>query len=139
MRRLNGQTFRFVMTHPMCAFPIRVETSQLARASVPTRSSGLIGHWASIYRKRYMRIWRRTSLLIRENGSGFRENLIATSITVAYQISWYFSVRKGESLPTTTRPEDYSPGDIVTYDLGGNVPHIGIVVDRKGARGRYMI
>jgi len=27
----------------------------------------------------------------------------------------------------------------VTYDLGGNVPHIGIVVDRKGASGRYMI
>jgi len=25
------------------------------------------------------------------------------------------------------------------YDLGGNVPHIGIVVDRKGASRRYMI
>jgi uncharacterized protein YijF (DUF1287 family) len=50
-----------------------------------------------------------------------------------------FFQRKGETLPTTTRPEDYSPGDLVTYDLGGNVPHIGIVVDRKGAGGRYMI
>ena len=50
-----------------------------------------------------------------------------------------FFGRKGESLPTSTRAEDYSPGDLVTYDLGGNVPHIGIVVDRKGASGRYMI
>ena len=50
-----------------------------------------------------------------------------------------FFRRKGESLPTSTRAEDYSPGDLVTYDLGGNVPHIGIVVDRKGANRRYMI
>jgi uncharacterized protein YijF (DUF1287 family) len=27
----------------------------------------------------------------------------------------------------------------VTYDLGGNVPHIGIVVDHKGPSGHYMI
>jgi uncharacterized protein YijF (DUF1287 family) len=50
-----------------------------------------------------------------------------------------FFQRKGETLPVTNRREDYSPGDLVTYDLGGNVPHIGIVVDRKGASGRYMI
>jgi uncharacterized protein YijF (DUF1287 family) len=50
-----------------------------------------------------------------------------------------FFGRKGERLPTSTRAEDYSPGDLVTYDLGGNVPHIGIVVDRKGAGGHYMI
>ncbi len=34
---------------------------------------------------------------------------------------------------------DAVPGDLVTYDLGGNVPHIGIVVDRRGAGGQYMI
>lgn len=50
-----------------------------------------------------------------------------------------FFARKGEKLPITSRAEDYAPGDLVTYDLGGNVPHIGIVVDRKGAGGRYMI
>lgn len=50
-----------------------------------------------------------------------------------------FFGRKGESLPTSTRAQDYGPGDLVTYDLGGNVPHIGIVVDRKGATGHYMI
>jgi len=42
-----------------------------------------------------------------------------------------FFERKGESLPIAERPEDYAPGDLVTWDLGGNVPHIGIVVDQK--------
>jgi uncharacterized protein YijF (DUF1287 family) len=35
--------------------------------------------------------------------------------------------------------EDYKPGDLVTYDLGGGMPHIGIVIDRKGSSGTYMI
>jgi uncharacterized protein YijF (DUF1287 family) len=50
-----------------------------------------------------------------------------------------FFQRKGDSLPITSLSADYNPGDLVTYDLGGNVPHIAIVVDRKGASGRYMI
>ena len=50
-----------------------------------------------------------------------------------------FFQRRGESLLTTSRPGDYKPGDLVTYDLGGGVPHIGIVVDRKGSSGAYMI
>ena len=50
-----------------------------------------------------------------------------------------FFSRKGESLPVTHRAADYKPGELVTYDLGGNVPHIGIVVDRKGAGEAYMI
>jgi uncharacterized protein len=51
-----------------------------------------------------------------------------------------FFGRKGETLTITQRGEDYSPGDIVTWDLGGNVPHIGIVVDQKSAAsGRFMI
>jgi uncharacterized protein YijF (DUF1287 family) len=51
-----------------------------------------------------------------------------------------FFQRKGESLPTTNRAEDYAPGDLVTWDLGGNVPHIGIVVDQKSpSAGRYKI
>ncbi len=40
-----------------------------------------------------------------------------------------FFSRKGEKLAMTERAEDYSPGEMVTWDLGGNVPHIGIVVD----------
>jgi uncharacterized protein YijF (DUF1287 family) len=50
-----------------------------------------------------------------------------------------FFGRKGKSLPISTRAEDYGPGDLVTYDLGGGVPHIGIVVDQKSHAGRYMI
>lgn len=51
-----------------------------------------------------------------------------------------FFTRKGESLPITNRAADYFPGDLVSWDLGGGVPHIGIVVDRKSAEtGRYMI
>jgi len=50
-----------------------------------------------------------------------------------------FFGRKGEKLAMTTNATDYAPGDLVTWDLGGNVPHIGMVVDRKAASGRYMI
>jgi uncharacterized protein len=51
-----------------------------------------------------------------------------------------FFSRKGETLPITANAADYLPGDLVTWDLGGGVPHIGIVVDRKSAySGRYMI
>lgn len=51
-----------------------------------------------------------------------------------------FFQRKGESLPITTRAADYAPGDLVTWDLGRNVPHIGIVVDQKTRwSGRYMV
>jgi uncharacterized protein len=42
-----------------------------------------------------------------------------------------FFQRKGETLPITNRAVDYVPGDLVTWDLGGGVPHIGIVVDQK--------
>jgi uncharacterized protein len=51
-----------------------------------------------------------------------------------------FFSRKGQSLATSTNPADYLPGDMVTWDLGGNVPHIGMVVDRKSPQsGRYAI
>src|SRR5229473_4151965 len=51
-----------------------------------------------------------------------------------------FFSRKGETLAITERAEEYAPGDLVTWDLGGAVPHIGMVVDQKSlASGRYMI
>ncbi len=51
-----------------------------------------------------------------------------------------FFSRKGETLAITNRGEDYSPGDLVTWDLGGGVLHIGILVDRKSPQsGRHMI
>jgi hypothetical protein len=42
-----------------------------------------------------------------------------------------FFERKGEALPITNRADDFLPGDLVTWDLGRGVPHIGIMVDRK--------
>jgi len=51
-----------------------------------------------------------------------------------------FFSRKGESLPITLRAKDYSPGDIVTWDLGGDVPHIGMVVNAKSSEsGRPLL
>jgi len=51
-----------------------------------------------------------------------------------------FFSRKGESLPITDRAEDYAPGDLVTWDLGGGLTHIGMVVDRKTVfTRRFMI
>ena len=51
-----------------------------------------------------------------------------------------FFSRNGESLRISGEAVDYSPGDLVTWDLGSNVPHIGIVVDQKSREsGRYLI
>jgi len=51
-----------------------------------------------------------------------------------------FFSRKGESLSLSSRSEDYLPGDLVTWDLGGGVLHVGIVVDKISSQaGRYMI
>jgi uncharacterized protein YijF (DUF1287 family) len=51
-----------------------------------------------------------------------------------------FFGRKGETLLSSNRAEDYSPGDLVTWDLGGGVPHIGIVVEQKSRwSGRLQI
>ncbi len=42
-----------------------------------------------------------------------------------------FFSRKGESIPITQKATDYLPGDIVCWDLGGGITHIGLVVDIK--------
>ncbi len=46
-----------------------------------------------------------------------------------------FFSRHGEEKPVTNKPEDYAPGDIVCWDLGGGITHIGIVVNRRSAGG----
>jgi len=43
----------------------------------------------------------------------------------------YFS-RYGEVKPITDKPGDYLPGDIVCWNLGGAVTHIGLVVANPG-------
>jgi uncharacterized protein len=38
----------------------------------------------------------------------------------------YFQ-RQGKALPISARAEDYRPGDIVAWDLGGGITHIGVI------------
>ncbi|MEZ5449741.1 MAG: DUF1287 domain-containing protein [Thiolinea sp.] len=52
-----------------------------------------------------------------------------------------FFARHGQRLPVTHNPQDYRPGDLVTWYLGGDQEHIGIVVNRRSPDdpNRYMI
>jgi hypothetical protein len=45
-----------------------------------------------------------------------------------------FFKRKGSSIAVTSDAADYLPGDVVSWDLGGGITHIGIVSSRKSSR-----
>jgi uncharacterized protein len=47
--------------------------------------------------------------------------------------------RIGAEVPLTEGPAPYLPGDIVTWMLPGNLPHIGIVSDQRSADGTPLI
>jgi len=51
-----------------------------------------------------------------------------------------FFTRHGTDLPVSDRADAFLPGDIVTWTLPGNLPHIGIVSDRVDpSSGRRMV
>jgi uncharacterized protein YijF (DUF1287 family) len=50
-----------------------------------------------------------------------------------------FFTRHGESLPVSSDPRTYAPGDVVTWRLPSGVPHIGIVSDRRAASGVPLV
>lgn len=50
-----------------------------------------------------------------------------------------FFSRKGTVKKITQNPDDYLPGDIVCWNLGGNITHIGIVSSKKGNSKNYLI
>ncbi len=50
-----------------------------------------------------------------------------------------FFGRKGETLKITNAAADYQPGDIVCWNLGGGVTHIGIVSPREAANGTHLM
>lgn len=51
-----------------------------------------------------------------------------------------FFERYGSVMAITRKAKDYLPGDIVCWNLGGAITHIGIVVNKKSAdNSRYMI
>lgn len=47
-----------------------------------------------------------------------------------------FFARKGKEIKVTEKAEEYLPGDIVCWNLGGAITHIGIVIDTKSADGK---
>ncbi len=51
-----------------------------------------------------------------------------------------FFTRHGKEKLITNKPDNYLPGDIVCWNLGGGITHIGIVVNKKSTdRQRYLI
>ena len=46
-----------------------------------------------------------------------------------------FFTRHGKSLRVSTQGENYQAGDLVTWMLPGNLPHIGIITDKKSTDG----
>jgi uncharacterized protein len=50
-----------------------------------------------------------------------------------------FFTRHGQSLNVTQNKNDYTPGDIVTWMLPGNLPHIGIVSKRVSLKGVPLV
>jgi uncharacterized protein YijF (DUF1287 family) len=50
----------------------------------------------------------------------------------------YFK-RKGKALPVTNNSKDYLPGDVIAWDLGGGVTHIGVVTDRLESSGNHAM
>jgi uncharacterized protein YijF (DUF1287 family) len=51
-----------------------------------------------------------------------------------------FFARHGQALPLSTEARDYQPGEIVAWNLGGAITHIGMVVDKISPQsGRYLI
>ena len=50
-----------------------------------------------------------------------------------------FFARKGVEKPMTKTSTDYLPGDMVCWNLGGNITHIGIVINRKSADGKRFL
>lgn len=50
-----------------------------------------------------------------------------------------FFSRQGESLAISRNANDYKSGDIVTWRLPGNLPHIGIVSAKRSAQGTPLV
>ncbi len=56
---------------------------------------------------------------------------------VPNQMAWF--ERQGWSRPIGAAPADYLPGDIVAWNLGGGILHVGIVSDRKASTGTPLV
>jgi uncharacterized protein YijF (DUF1287 family) len=52
-------------------------------------------------------------------------------------MTWF--ERDGRARPVTAGAADYLPGDLVAWDLGGGILHIGIVSDRRAVSGVPLV
>lgn len=50
-----------------------------------------------------------------------------------------YLTRQGASLGKSNDPADFAPGDLVTWRIGGRLPHIGIVTDKQARDGTPLI
>jgi uncharacterized protein YijF (DUF1287 family) len=50
-----------------------------------------------------------------------------------------FFSRQGDRLPITANGADYAPGDLVAWDLGDGLTHIGILVDEQSSSGNPLV
>ncbi|MFC4291710.1 DUF1287 domain-containing protein [Sphingorhabdus arenilitoris] len=50
-----------------------------------------------------------------------------------------FLERQGAKLPISQSPDDWKPGDMFTSMIGGRLPHIGIVSDRRANNGNPLV
>jgi uncharacterized protein YijF (DUF1287 family) len=50
-----------------------------------------------------------------------------------------FLKRRGAELPRSSNGADYQAGDLVTWMLPGNLPHIGLVSSTRASSGRLML
>nr|WP_245574917.1 DUF1287 domain-containing protein [Flavobacterium tegetincola] len=50
-----------------------------------------------------------------------------------------FFSRKGQKLAVTNNPSDYKTGEMVTWMIGGKMPHIGIVTHLKSRDGKRFL
>lgn len=50
----------------------------------------------------------------------------------------YFE-RRGKARPISNRPGDYAAGDVVAWDLGNNLEHIGLVTDVRSDSSRNLL
>ncbi|XER19277.1 DUF1287 domain-containing protein [Fretibacter rubidus] len=50
-----------------------------------------------------------------------------------------YLTRQGAKLARSKKPADFLPGDIVTWRVGGRLPHIGIVTDKTAPDGTPLI
>jgi uncharacterized protein YijF (DUF1287 family) len=56
---------------------------------------------------------------------------------VPNQMAWFG--RQGWSRPASAAPDDYLAGDIVAWNLGRGILHIGVVSDRKATTGTPLV